>query len=65
MYLRTAGLPDIAALANVIGVQRCLEVSDSKESQEFRDWFWGTVANLAAREKAIHKDFLEALSTTT
>lgn len=45
--LRTTGVPDLGEIAAAVGLQQVWELSNQSEAQDFRDWFWTTVAPLA------------------
>ncbi len=47
--LRASALPDMGLLAAQIGVRRCVEISESKEGQDFRSWFWKAAGELISK----------------
>lgn len=55
--LRSGGIPDLAGLIEVVGVAKCVEVANSRNGQEFRDWFWETAVQLVASGANLRSGF--------
>jgi hypothetical protein len=59
--LSASALPDMGLLAAKIGVRRCVEISESKEGEKFRSWFWKAAGESISKTGTFENEVAKAI----
>ncbi len=59
--LRASALPDMGLLAAQIGVRRCVEISESKEGEDLRSWFWKAAGESISKTGTFENEVAKAI----